>query len=181
MGFLFGKLKDAQRVGDTADVNFYTNLRQTIQGLDNLILQTTLTGSGFVGAFLALAGILFKSGVDFHGFAVGRHGAWVISGGACVLAFSLFRRLGMYIEFLGKAVDLAKRVEERLLDPEFRLTLEFEGVPFAGKRGWRIFRPFLIGMLVVCLVATLFFLMAAFFPTLDQTGSVPAPAAPCKG
>jgi hypothetical protein len=67
MGALFGKLPDMgksfeadlTRV-DPADANFYVIIRQTIQGLDTLILNVTLQGSTFLFVFLGVAGWLFE-------------------------------------------------------------------------------------------------------------------------
>lgn len=54
MPTIFGNLSQSIDLSkaDNADANFYSTIRQTIQGLDRLIHDVIFTGSGFHDAFL---------------------------------------------------------------------------------------------------------------------------------
>jgi hypothetical protein len=160
---------------DNADANFYSTVRQTIQGLDRLIDNILFSGSTFLLAFLGVAGILYKQDpIMLRGVDAARHGAWMIALGAFFLAWALLLRLRLYVNFLDEAVGIAKRIETCLLEEDFRLTHKFQGKWGAGKGGWRVLVFFPFGGILVSFVALCFFLYTAFCPP-TETPTPPAP------
>ncbi|MFQ5759072.1 MAG: hypothetical protein ACE5IF_05290 [Candidatus Bathyarchaeia archaeon] len=147
---------------DAQGVTFYQTVRETIQGLDNLILTLLLSGSVFLVAFLGVAGFLHKNIECVGRWPVGAIGASLVSLIAILLDLALIIQLRLYISFLGEAVEIAKKIEEELVRSEYQMTHRFERQMFAGIRGKQLFPWILYGMGTLALAGLAFFAYLGF-------------------
>lgn len=166
---------------DNADANFYSTIRQTIQGLDRLIDGVIFTGTGFLVTILGIAGVLFitKTHILFWNVDAARLGACFIAFGAFILAVALFLRLLLYVSFLGEAVKIAEQIEKRLLDGDFQLTHKFQSKRGAGENGWWLLRIFPVGGVLASAFALVFFLYGTFGLHSNADSSTPPPSQAC--
>jgi hypothetical protein len=141
---------------------YHQTVRQTIQGLDNLILTIVLQGSLFLIAFLGFAGWVGVREAQCIGpVNVTKVAAIAVSALTGVLGWFLHQQLRMYIWFLRKAVDICARLENTMLprqdDEIFHLTRRFEEHPTSGGKGKRLFPIPLFALILLAAGAGIYF------------------------
>lgn len=157
-----------QPPADPTDISVYQTVRENIQGLDNLILNLLLSGSVFLVGFLGVAGFIYGNIGCVGGRPIGPIGAALVSFMAILLDSALVVQLHLYIGFLGKAVGIAKKIEEELISSEYQMTHQFEQQMFAGRRGKFLFPLVLYGMWALALAGLVFFGYLGFQGCPDQ-------------
>ena len=165
MWFFKPKIKKITKItGESSNpeaMSYYVMIRETIHGLDNLIVtiihQSVLTITGALTLGVGLSTVITDPW--------GRVFLFIIT----VIAFSLtlgsHKIVKLYTDILGEAVKVAQKLEDALIsDDSIKITKQIENnVKYAGRRGERIFSRgikafYLIELgLVVYLILSLFF------------------------
>jgi len=137
------------------DMSYYVMIRETIHGFDNLITShihhsvtiiTAALGVG-LGFYPIISKIAVASDVDVSLYPMittfwDKVFLLVATAVAFVLTLSSHKRIGLYTDLLVEHVEVAKKIEEKLVSEcDLRITQIIEDkVPHAGKKGRRIFK-----------------------------------------
>lgn len=148
--------------GTGEDAAFYSVVRSTIHGLDQLRIHVV------VASLTLMLGLLTAGGASWIQLAGKRilHD-YVPPGAVAGLAFSVFSllvglvfifKLALFNSFLPKAVEIAKDVEQHTISMEgHRMTQAFDEHRLAGRGGQAVFNFAPLGMAFFAFCSTCFF------------------------
>ena len=122
--------------GSGEDIAYYNKIRETIHGLDGVIVKVINDSVTMITGALGLSILLYDK-LDSH------LGKLVVGLILVIVAFLITLnsrgRIKLYSGLLGKAVGLAKTLELRLFVDNDRLTWRLEKVPRSGLKGEKLY------------------------------------------
>jgi len=146
-----------------SDVLYLQILRQTIQGLDNLRIQTIVAGLTFTLGLISASAFAWKNinplTVNEYSVPLSDIIAFLLAFFATILCRPFIVKIKMFNTFIRSAVAIAVQIEGQLIsDPAIRLTCEFEKCHgSAGRGGDFLFKVSLWIMQGIAIIASVFY------------------------
>lgn len=146
------------------DMSYYTMIRETTHGLDNLIVTTIHHSVVIITGALGLGVALFPVIQDPWGKAF----LFVTTVVAFILTLGSHRRVKLYSDLLTEHVAVAEELEDQLLsDDNIKITKRIEqNVEYAGMKGEIIFKRGIMAFYtieVAILAYLVYWILSLFF------------------
>lgn len=120
------------------DLSYYSVIRNTIHGLDSVIVNVIQTSITMITGVVGLGILVYEKLADLRsnpgpGLILSLIALWI--------TFNSHERIKLYSGLLGKSVELAEEIERRIFPAALQLTSKLQReVEHAGIRGEKLYR-----------------------------------------
>ena len=142
----------------TDDIAYYNKVRETIHGLDGVIVKVINDSVTMITGALGLSVLLYDK-LSTPETKTGSGLVLVMS--AFLITLNSRKRIKLYSGLLGKAVLLAKELEVKLFPEGERLTWSLEEVPRSGLKGEKLYVGSTSVFIAIELVLSLIFVWSS--------------------
>lgn len=145
------------------DLAYYSKIRDTIHGLDGVIVKVITDSVTMITGAITLSILLYEKldNVCWEPIA-----GFILVAIAWLITLNSRGRIKLYSGLLGQAVAIAKAIEPKIVTAEEeRLTVRLDDetkVPHAGVRGEALYLRSTVGFYIVEILLAIFFLVRIF-------------------